>query len=27
VLSQAAMEPAPPLLDEVDRLFLGGPEG
>ena len=27
VLSRAAMEPAPPSLDEVDRLFLGGPEG
>ena len=26
ILSRAAMEPAPPSLDEVDRLFLGGPE-
>jgi transcriptional regulator with XRE-family HTH domain len=26
-LSQAAMAPAPPPMDEVDRLFLGGPEG
>jgi len=27
MLSRAAMEPAPPALDEVDRLFVGGPEG
>ncbi len=26
-LSQAAMAPAPTPMDEVDRLFLGGPEG
>lgn len=26
-LSHAAMAPAPAELDEVDRLFLGGPEG
>ncbi len=26
-LSQAAMAPAPAPMDEVDRLFLGGPEG
>jgi transcriptional regulator with XRE-family HTH domain len=26
VLSRAALEPAPPSLDEVDRLFLGGPD-
>ncbi|HTY16535.1 MAG TPA: helix-turn-helix transcriptional regulator [Myxococcota bacterium] len=25
-LSQAAMEPAPPPMDELDRLFLGGPD-
>lgn len=27
LLTQAALEPAPPSLDEVDRLFLGGPDG
>jgi hypothetical protein len=27
ILADAALEPAPPSLDEVDRLFLGGPEG
>jgi transcriptional regulator with XRE-family HTH domain len=27
VLSQAALDPAPPSLDEVDRLFVGGPGG
>ena len=26
LLSQAALEPAPPALDDVDRLFLGGPD-
>jgi transcriptional regulator with XRE-family HTH domain len=26
LLSQAAMRPAPPPMDEVDRLFLGGPD-
>ena len=26
-LSRAAMAPAPPPMDELDRLFLGGPEG
>jgi len=26
VLSQAAMAPAPPPMDELDRLFLGGPD-
>ena len=25
-LSQAAMAPAPPPMDELDRLFLGGPD-
>jgi hypothetical protein len=25
-LSQAALSPAPPPMDELDRLFLGGPE-
>jgi hypothetical protein len=27
LLSRAAMRPAPAPMDEVDRLFLGGPEG
>ena len=26
VLSRAAMAPAPPPMDELDRLFTGGPE-